>query len=108
MTTTASLDVLPLLALGFAILVQTAVVAFFGGKLSQRMTSVEKRLGEQDVKIDKKIGDQTALTEGVVELKVEQKHTTKAIEKLAREMEGAHRQLANIATDRVGVGGELR
>ena len=104
--TAASL--LPLLSLGLAILVQTAVVAFFGGKMSQRMDSAEKRLNEQDTKIDKKIGDQTALLITVAEMGAEQKHTTKALEKLAREMEGAHRQLANIATDRVGIGGELR
>ncbi|CAN7167597.1 hypothetical protein [Brevundimonas sp. LjRoot202] len=102
------INMLPWLSLGLAILVQTGVVAFFGGKLAQRMTSAEKRLTEQDSKIEKKIGDQTALLITVAEMGAEQKHTTKALEKLAREMEGAHRQLANIATDRIGVGGELR
>ena len=102
------LPLLSLLSLGLAILVQTGIVAFFGGKISQRMTSAEKRLGDQDTKIEKKIGDQTALLIAVAELAAEQKHASKALDKLAREMEGAHRQLANIATDRVGVGGELR
>lgn len=101
-------ELLPLLSLGLAILVQTGLICYFMGKMSQRMTSAEKRLGEQDVTIEKKIGDQTTLLLAVAEMRVEQAHATKALDKLAREMEGAHRQLANIATDRVGVGGELR
>lgn len=103
--TTATL--LPLLSLGLAILVQTAVVAFFGGKIAQRMTSAEKRLAEQDVSIEKKIGDQTALLMQMAEMRVEQKHSNATLEKLCHEMTGVHRQLANIAMNRVGLGGEM-
>lgn len=102
-----SFDMLPLLALGFAILVQTAVVAFFGGKLSQRMTSAEKRLAEQDIKIENKITDQNALALALGEMRVEQAHTTKTLDKVCQELTGVHRQLGNIAMGRVGVGGEM-
>lgn len=99
---------LPLLALGFAILVQTAIVAFFGGKISQRMTSAEKRLGEQDTKIEHKIGDQTVLIKAVAKLEVEMTHSNKTMDTIAREMTGVHRQLGNIAMNRVGQGGEMQ
>lgn len=107
-TVPVAAETLPLLSLGLAILVQTGVVAFFGGKMSQRMTSAEKRLGEQDVSIEKKIGDQTALLMSVAELRVEQAHTNKSLDKLVQEMTGVQHQLGNIAMDRVGSGGEMR
>lgn len=100
-------SLLPLLSLGLAILVQTAVVAFFGGKLSQRMTSAEKRLGEQDVKIETKIGDQSLLVEKVVRLQVQMEHVTGAVDKLAQTLEGVHRQLGNIAMGRTGQSREI-
>lgn len=102
-----STSMLPLLSLGLAILVQTAIVAFFGGKMSQRMTSAEKRLSEQDQNIERKIGDQMALITAVAEMKVEQVHTNKSLDKLCMEMTGVQRQLGNIAMGRVGVGGEM-
>lgn len=104
---TTSFDMLPLLALGFAVLVQTAIVAFFGGKLSQRMLSAEKRLAEQDTKIDAKIGDQNALVEKVVRLQVQMEHVTTGVDKLCFTLEGVNRQLGNIAMGRVGQGGEM-
>lgn len=99
---------LPLLSLGMAILVQTGIVAFFMGKMSQRMTSAEKHIGEQDLSIDKKIGDQTTLLMSVAEMRVEQAHTNKSLDKLVQEMTGVQRQLGNIAMDRLGAGGEMR
>lgn len=106
-TLSPSFDMLPLLALGFAILVQTAIVAFFGGKMAQRMTSAEKRLGEQDAKIETKISDQNTLAVAMGELKVEQAHSSRTLDKVCAQMEGVHRQLGNIAMGRVGVGGEM-
>lgn len=106
-TLTASYDMLPLLALGLTILVQTAVVAFFLGKMSQRMTSAEKRLSEQDTKIEAKIGDQSALVDRVTRLTVEMEHNNKSLDKLCAEMTGVQRQLGNIAMNRVGHGGEM-
>ena len=106
MITTSSL--LPLLSLGLAILIQTAVVAFFGGKLSQRMTSAEKRLGEQDTKIEAKIGDQSLLVEKVVRLQVQMEHTTAAVDKIGHTLEGVNRQLGNIAMGRVGQVTEIK
>lgn len=98
---------LPLLSLGFAILVQTAVVAYFGGKMAQRMTSAEKRLSEQDVKIESKIGDQSVLVEKVVRLQVQMEHSNIALDKVGHTLENVNRQLANIAMGRIGLGGEL-
>lgn len=76
--------------------------------MSQRMTSAEKRLGEQDLSIEKKIGDQTTLLMSVAEMRVEQAHTNKSLDKLVLEMTGVQRQLGNIAMDRIGSGGEMR
>lgn len=103
--TAASL--LPLLSLGLAILIQTAVVAFFGGKLSQRMTSAEKRLADQDAKIEAKIGDQSLLVEKVVRLQVQMEHATGSIDKIGHTLEGVNRQLGNIAMGNVGRAAEL-
>lgn len=102
-----SFDMLPLLSLGLAILVQTAVVAFFGGKISQRMTSAEKRLGEQDTKIEHKLGDQSVLVEKVVRLQVQMEHSNNTLDKVSASMEGVQRQLGNIAMGRIGHGGEM-
>jgi len=104
----ATMDLAPilsLLALGFAVLVQTALVAFFGGKMSQRMTSAEKRLGEQDVKIENKIADQSVLIRAVAKLEVQAEHSNNMLDKVSVQMEGVHRQLGNIAMNRVGHGG---
>jgi hypothetical protein len=98
---------LPLLSLGLAILVQTGIVAFFGGKMSQRMASAERRLAEQDEQIEKKIGDQSALVEKVVRLQVQMEHATSSIDKVVHTLENVNRQLGNIAMGRVGVGGEM-
>lgn len=100
-------DILPLLSLGLAILVQTGIVAYFGGKMAQRMISAEKRIGEQDAKIETKIADQNLLVEKVVRLQVQMEHNTSALEKIAHTMEGVNRQLGNIAMGRIGVSGEM-
>lgn len=96
-----------LLSLGFAILVQTAVIAFFGGRLSQRMLSAENRLGEQDTKIDRKLGDQTALVKSVAKLETQMEHSSKLLDKLVNNSENVSRQLGNIAMGRIGQGGEM-
>lgn len=83
-------------SLFLAFVVQTATIAFWLGRMSQRVQAVEKGLEGH--------GD---LTKTVTELKVEQSHTNRALDKLGREMEGVHRQLANIATGRIGIAGEL-
>jgi len=98
---------LPWLSLGFVILVQTAAVAFFGGKMSQRMTSAEKRLGDQDSKIESKIADQSVLIRAVAKLEVQAEHSNNMLDKVSVQMEGVHRQLGNIAMGRVGHGGEM-
>ncbi|WP_309091723.1 hypothetical protein [Phenylobacterium sp.] len=100
-------SLLPLLSLGLAILIQTAVVAFFGGKLSQRMTSAEKRLAEQDTKIEAKIGDQSLLVEKVVRLQVQMEHVIGTVDRVGHTLEGVNRQLGNIAMNRIGQGVEL-
>jgi len=107
LSASVSFEMLPLLSLGLAILVQTAVVAFFGGKISQRMTSAEKRLGEQDHKIEAKTGDQSVLVERVVRLQVQMEHSNATLDKVSAAMEGVQRQLGNIAMGRIGHGGEM-
>ena len=103
-----SVTIFPLLSFGLALLVQTAVISYFMGRLSQRMISAEKRLGDQDTKIDTKIGDQLSLLTQVAELKVEMTHTNKTLDKVCHEMTGVSRQLGNIAMGRVGVSGEMK
>lgn len=98
---------LPWLSLGFAILIQTGVIAFFLGRMSQRMTSAEKRLGEQDAKLESKVGDQSVLVEKVVRLQVQMEHSNATQDKMAFTLEGVNRQLGNIAMGRVGHGGEM-
>lgn len=93
---------LPLLSLGLAILVQTGVICFFIGKMSQRMTSAEKRLAEQDAIIEKKIGDQSALIEKVVRLEVKMEHITKSVEKVCHTLENVSHQLSNMSMNRSG------
>lgn len=105
--TPVSYDMLPWFSLGLVILVQTAAVAFFGGKLSQRMVSAEKRLGEQDTKIEHKLGDQSVLVEKVVRLQVQMEHSNTTLDKVSAAVEGVQRQLGNIAMNHTGHGGEM-
>lgn len=97
-----SLETIPLLALGLAILVQTAVVAFFGGKMSQRMTSAERKLSEQGLEIEKKMGDHSALVEKVVRLQVQMEHVGEKMDKAAHTIENMSHQLSNLAMGRAG------
>lgn len=79
-----------------AFVVQTSAIAFWLGRMSQRMNAVEKGLE-----------DRSGLNDKVTGLVVEQAHTSKALDKMVREMEGVHRQLANIAMGHMGRAGEL-
>lgn len=83
-------------SLAFTVLIQTALMAFWLGRLSQRVTSVEKAgEGRQD------------LADKVTRLTVEMEHANAALTKMGREMEGVNRQLGNIAMGRVGHAAEL-
>lgn len=85
-----------IVSLAFAILLQTAVLAFWLGRLSQRVLTLEAAgEGRQDT------GDK------VTRLTVEMEHANAALTKLGREMEGVNRQLGNIAMNRIGMSGEL-
>lgn len=78
-------------SLVFAFFLQTAAFAFWMGRLSQRVMSVEKAgEGRQD------------LADKVTRLTVEMEHANAALTKMGREMEGVNRQLGNIAMGRVG------
>lgn len=85
-----------LASLAGVVLVNAVAVAFWAGRMSQRMTHVE--LG---------LADRTELNDKVTALVIHQENSARTLEKVSREMEGVHRQLANIATNRIGVGGEL-
>lgn len=78
-------------SLAFTVLLQTAVLSFWLGRLSQRVLTIEKATEGND-----------GLMEKVVKLEVEMTHATAALDKVGREMEGIHRQLGNIAMGRVG------
>lgn len=80
-----------ILSLAFAILIQTAVLAFWLGRLSQRVLSVERASEGSD-----------SLMEKVVKLEVKMDHVEASTAKIGREMEGVNRQLGNIAMGRVG------
>jgi hypothetical protein len=84
-------DALPI-GLAFAMLVQTAAIAFWAGRMTQRLTAVEKIAGD---------------SEKVTRLVVEMEHATAGIERLEHQMENVQRQLANIATGRMGQSGVL-
>lgn len=83
-------------SLAFGFVVQTALIAFWAGRMSQRVANVEQGLS---INAD--------LNNKVTRLCVEQEATSKALEKMGREMEGVHRQLGNIAMKQIGVSGEM-
>lgn len=83
-------------SLALVFVIQTATIAFWAGRMSQRVLNVEQGLS-----------DRSELNDKVTALCIHQENTGKALEKLGREMEGAHRQLANIAMGHLGKGGEM-
>lgn len=95
-------SIFPLLSLGLAILVQTGLICYAMGRLTQRMISAEKRLAEQDLSIEKKLGDQTVLVEKVVRLEVKMEHITNSVEKVCHQLENVSHQLSNLSMDRAG------
>ena len=77
--------------LSFTVLLQTAFLAFWLGRLSQRVTTAEKQgEGRQD------------LADKVTRLTVEMEHANVTLVKLVNNSEGVNRQLGNIAMGRVG------
>lgn len=83
-------------SLAFTIFTSTAVLSFMLGRLSQRVTHVEQRTDSHGSVADK-----------VTELGVEMRHANTTLSKQGSQLEGIHRQLANIATGRIGLGGEM-
>lgn len=79
------------IGLGVTVLIQTVAVAFWLGRLSQRMDSVEA-----------KTDNGAAFMEKVVKLEVQMGHVERATDKAATQLEGVNRQLANIATRNFG------
>lgn len=85
-----------ILSLAFAILLQTAILAFWLGRLSQRLATVEKvSEGRED------------LSDKVIRLTVEMEHANATLAKLVNNSESVNRQLGNIAMTRVGQVKEL-
>lgn len=83
-------------SLVFAFFLQTAAFAFWMGRLSQRVMSVEKAgEGRQD------------LADKVTRLTVEMEHANVTLVKLVNNSENVNRQLGNIAMGRVGHGIEI-
>lgn len=85
-----------LAALFVTVMVQGLAFAFWAGRLSQRVTGLEKS-AEGDAGHGEKI----------IRLTVEMEHANAALAKMGREMEGVNRQLGNIAMGRVGHAAEL-
>lgn len=83
-------------SLAFLFVIQTAAIAFWAGRMSQRVLGVEQGLANK-----------SELNDKVTRLCVEQEATGKSLEKMGRELEGIHRQLGNIAMGHVGKGGEF-
>lgn len=84
-------------ALGVALLVHAVAAAFTAGKHSQRITNLERS-----------IGDSNALNNMVIELRVKMEHVETQMLKQSATLEGVNRQLANIAMGRMGSSGEIK
>jgi hypothetical protein len=80
-----------LAALFVTVTIQGLTFAFWAGRLSQRVTGLEKS-GENDA----------GLGEKVIRLEVQMEHATEALRKVNSNLEGVNRQLGNIAMGRVG------
>ena len=79
------------IGLSVTVLIQAIAFAFWMGRLSQRMDTVEAKTDTSD-----------GLMEKVVKLEVKMDHVEQATTKAASALEGVHRQLANIATRNLG------
>lgn len=82
---------------GFAFVLHVVAIAFAMGKLSQRVTNVER---DTD--------DRGALNNMVIELRVKMEHVEGHQVKQNASLEGIQRQLGNIAMGRIGVAGEMK
>ncbi len=81
------------IAIAVFLLTQTGVLAFMLGRLSQRVSAVEKESEGH--------GD---LSDKVTRLIVQQEHANATLTKLVNNSENVNRQLGNIAMGRVGQG----
>jgi hypothetical protein len=84
-------------SLAVALGVHAVVVAFMMGKLVQRVSNVERE-----------VGDRASMNDTVIELKVKMGHVETEMQKQSAALEGIHRQLGNIAMNRIGLAGELK
>lgn len=84
-------------SLGLVMIAHAVTAAFFAGKQSQRITNLERD-----------VGDRNTMNDTVIELKVKMGHVETQLNKQSSTLEGIHRQLGNIAMNRVGVSGELK
>lgn len=84
-------------SLGLGLVFHIVVIAFSMGKLSQRVTNVER---DSD--------DRGALNNMVIELRVKMEHVEGHQVKQNASLEGIQRQLGNIAMGRIGVAGEMK
>lgn len=84
-------------SLGLLVVVHAVTAAFFAGKQSQRITNLERE-----------VGDRSSMNDTVIELKVKMGHVETQLSKQSATLEGINRQLGNIAMGRIGVSGELK
>lgn len=80
------------LGLFVTMIVQTTGIAFWAGRVTQRLVAAEKTSGD---------------SEKVTRLTVEMEHANASLDQLAHQMESVQRQLSNIATGRANVSGTL-
>lgn len=78
-------------SLAFAILLQTAVLSFWLGRLSQRVLTVEKSVDGREDMADK-----------VTRLTVEMEHANVTLAKLVNNSENVNRQLGNLSMGQLG------
>ncbi len=83
-------------SLGVGLVIHMVAAAYFFGKQSQRLATVEREMG-----------DRASLSDTVIELKVKMGHVETQLSKQGTVLEGIQRQLGNIAMNRVGLAGEL-
>lgn len=84
------------IGLAFSFFLQTIALAFWLGRVSQRLNTVEKASEEG-----------SGVMEKVIRLEVQMDHANQALTKVGREMEGVNRQLGNIAMGHVGALSEI-
>lgn len=78
-------------SLTFTVMVSVATGAFMLGRISQRVTHLEKS-----------VSSQSELIQRVVTMEADMRHANATLGKLDRDMDNVSRQLANIAMGRVG------